>query len=383
MDEGGQKPVDEHQPVLRAGAHRPLPRPRQGGRTARQREKSFDRKKDAVDFATKVENDKRENIYIDPTAGRVSVRQYATDWVALKVASAGTLESYERIMRLHVVPHLGNKSIAQVTAADVEGLYARWRQDGASLNTIESRRVALSGMFSHAVRHKRIANSPVSEAEKLDNPVIPVDEKTLPSTDEISAIAREIGPRLEPAIWLMACCGLRIGESLVVFPEDFFDGNLRLRRQVVRVKNEAGKYAAMYAPLKHRKEGEWRDIPAAAILDPLQERLPILNANGKMTHTGLVRKSWDRAIRRLGLPEYNPHDLRKKWATETLTNGASLHEVARWLGHYSVNLTAALYGHLTQDGRERCRQIIQTSYAPHMPPSAPAPAASRAELVLS
>ncbi|MFI8917392.1 hypothetical protein ACIGW4_38145, partial [Streptomyces sp. NPDC053513] len=27
MDEGGQKPVDEHQPVLRTGAHGPLPRP--------------------------------------------------------------------------------------------------------------------------------------------------------------------------------------------------------------------------------------------------------------------------------------------------------------------------------------------------------------------
>ncbi|MFD4996848.1 tyrosine-type recombinase/integrase [Streptomyces buecherae] len=340
-----------------------------GGRTARQREKSFDRKKDAVDFATKVENDKRESIYIDPTAGRVSVRQYAEDWLALKMASPGTLESYERIMRLHVVPHLGSKSIAQVTAADVEGLYARWRMNGAALNTIESRRIALSGMFSHAVRHKRISNSPVVEAEKLDNPIVPVDEKALPSFDEIAAIAREIGPRLEPSVWLMACCGLRIGESLGVFPEDFFDGNLRLRRQVVRVKNGAGKYAAMYAPLKHRKEGEWRDIPTAAILDRFLERLPVLNADGQMTHTGLVRTSWDRAIGRLGLPEYNPHDLRKKWATETLTNGASLHEVSRWLGHRSINVTAGQYGHLTQDGRERLRQIIQARYAPYVRPS--------------
>ncbi len=27
MDERGQEPVDEHQPVPRAGAHTPLPRP--------------------------------------------------------------------------------------------------------------------------------------------------------------------------------------------------------------------------------------------------------------------------------------------------------------------------------------------------------------------
>ncbi|MEK8142411.1 hypothetical protein NKH18_07570 [Streptomyces sp. M10(2022)] len=47
-----------------------------------------------------------------------------------KAASAGTLESYERIMRLHVVPHLGRKTISQVAAADIESLYARWRQEG-------------------------------------------------------------------------------------------------------------------------------------------------------------------------------------------------------------------------------------------------------------
>lgn len=42
--------------------------------------------------------------------------------------------------------------------------------------------------------------------------------------------ANEIGPRLEPAVWLMACCGLRIGESLGVFPEDIVSGTLRCRR---------------------------------------------------------------------------------------------------------------------------------------------------------
>ncbi|MFJ3280287.1 tyrosine-type recombinase/integrase [Streptomyces halstedii] len=96
-----------------------------GGRTGRQREKSFARKKDAVDFATKMEGDKRENIYVDPDADKVSLRRYADDWLAKKTASAGTLESYERIVRLHVVPHMGSKMISQVTAADIEGLYAR------------------------------------------------------------------------------------------------------------------------------------------------------------------------------------------------------------------------------------------------------------------
>ncbi|MFG2136600.1 site-specific integrase [Streptomyces sp. NPDC048650] len=212
-----------------------------GGRSARQRETSFDRKKDAMGFATKIENDKRENLYVDPDAGKVSVRRYAADWLGLKSMAAGTAESYERIMRLHVLPQLGKKTISQVTAADVEELYAYWRRQGAAANTIDSRRIALSGMFSHAVRHKRIRDNPVKLAEKPDNPIMQVDERALPSYEEVSAVAKEIGPRLEPAVWLMACCGLRIGESLGVFPEDILDGTMRCRRQDVRHQEFVGQ----------------------------------------------------------------------------------------------------------------------------------------------
>ena len=164
-----------------------------------------------MDFATKMENDKRENTYIDPAAGKVSLRRYVDDWLTGSVVSAGTWESYERIMRLHVVPYLGRKTISQVTTADVETLYSRWTRDGAKPNTVESRSIALSALFSHTVRHKRISSNPVKEAEKLENKVIPVDERHLPSLEEIQAIASSMGPRLAPTVWLMTCCGLRIG----------------------------------------------------------------------------------------------------------------------------------------------------------------------------
>lgn len=69
------------------------------------------------------------------------------------------------------------------------------------------RNIALSSLFSHSVRHRRISSNPVKEAEKPDNPVVPVDERSLPSLEEIKAIAQAIGSRLEPAVWLMACAG--------------------------------------------------------------------------------------------------------------------------------------------------------------------------------
>ncbi|MGW0964490.1 tyrosine-type recombinase/integrase, partial [Streptomyces gelaticus] len=76
--------------------------------------------------------------------------------------------------------------------------------------------------------------------------------------------------------------------------------------------------------------------------------LPVHNASGGLPYPDLLHKSWDRSIKRLGLPEYNPHDLRHKWATVTLTSGVSIHEVSRRLGHRSIKVTVDKYGHLTQ-----------------------------------
>ncbi|MEU5834033.1 site-specific integrase [Streptomyces diacarni] len=356
-----------------------------GGRGARQREKSFDRKRDAVDFATRVEHDKRTQVYIDPDAGKVTLRVFVQEWLETISVSDGTWESYERIWRLHVLPQLGRKLLSQVTAADIEKLYNLWRAQGAEPNTIESRRIALSSAFTHAARHKRIATNPAKEALAPEHHIVPVDERALPSLEEVSAIAESIGPRLGPAIWMMASCGLRIGETLGLSSQDFDTGMLRLRRQVVRTNARGGRYAARYAPLKHRKEGEWRDVPLPESAFPLAPYFPILSESETIPYPDLLRKSWNRAIRRLGMRPYTPHDLRHKWATVTLTNGVSIHEVSRWLGHRSIKVTVDRYGHLTQDGRERCRQVVSAVYADHVPSGlrpARTCAAPGAELVL-
>ncbi|MFG2860297.1 tyrosine-type recombinase/integrase [Streptomyces sioyaensis] len=89
------------------------------------------------------------------------------------------------------------------------------------------------------------------------------------------------------------------------------------------------------------------------------------------------------ALKRLGLPDYNPHDLRHKWATVTLSNGVPIHEVSRWMGHSSIKITVDRYGHLTLDGSDRCRQVIEATFGVQMLSGFPAPRELGAELVLA
>jgi integrase len=57
-------------------------------------------------------------------------------------------------------------------------------------------------------------------------------------------------------------------------------------------------------------------------------------------------------LARAGLDDARFHDLRHTAATLALSEGASLFDVSRMLGHGSINTTADLYGHWTQEGRE-------------------------------
>ncbi|MFD5193667.1 tyrosine-type recombinase/integrase [Streptomyces sp. NPDC058357] len=102
------------------------------------------------------------------------------------------------------------------------------------------------------------------------------------------------------------------------------------------------------------------------LLEQFIGRLPVRNANGGLSYLDLLRRSWCRAVKRIDLPEYNPHNLQHKWTTVTLTNGVSIHEVSRRLGHRSIKVTVDKYGHLAQDGRERCRQVVEAAVAPHL-----------------
>ncbi len=51
------------------------------------------------------------------------------------------------------------------------------------------------------------------------------------------------------------------------------------------------------------------------------------------------------------------------------------------MGHRSIKITVDRYGHLTLDGSERCRQVIEATFGVHMLSGFPAPRVPGAELV--
>ena len=64
---------------------------------------------------------------LDLSARRQTVGQYLEGWLSASAkprVKAKTYEGYESIVRVRIVPRLGRKSLARLTALDVQALYA-------------------------------------------------------------------------------------------------------------------------------------------------------------------------------------------------------------------------------------------------------------------
>jgi hypothetical protein len=82
----------------------------------RNRERLFERKPDADRHDAAVRADVARGTYVDDAAGRVRLRAYAEQWLAVQTFDASTREAVEYRFRLHVYPTLGDYELRTLAA---------------------------------------------------------------------------------------------------------------------------------------------------------------------------------------------------------------------------------------------------------------------------
>ncbi|MFC8988232.1 tyrosine-type recombinase/integrase [Streptomyces sp. NPDC057115] len=360
-----------------------------GGRSARQREKSFPTKREAEDFGIKAENDKREGVYIDHQLGRISLRKWAEEWLAQHQVNESTRRNYQGFISNHLEPALGARTIAGLTVSDVKKFQASLAADGLAASTINDRMNILRAMMSAAVKERRIPFSPCDDVPPLKGADVAVDPDEIPTLAEVYAIAAAMSEQYRLTVWLQAGAGLRISEALGLTADCQRDGFLRLRRQISAKANQSD-CVTRFVPLKHRTADEFRDVPIPPFLeqgignhlkrwgtveiDGLEALFaPRERGKGKMPTASTYGYHWGKALKAAGVvkpdgkPKYTPHSLRHFFASTALANGVPIHEVSRWLGHRNIKTTVDTYGHLVPEAWDRCRDVIQKALHPGAP----------------
>jgi hypothetical protein len=136
-----------------------------GGRSSRQREQSFggDRR-EAEDFALKVEHDKRARVFVDPGAGQTLFRDAAGTWLDQHLGADSSIATYRSVLRAHIDPAIGGTPIGTIRREDIKSLIAGMRRKGLSASRIGCAYLVISAVLAEAVRDRNSPNLPAPES---------------------------------------------------------------------------------------------------------------------------------------------------------------------------------------------------------------------------
>ena len=118
----------------------------------KQHSRAFDRKRDAEDFLAEIRRTLRTGTYIDPSAGKLSVREYAEDhWLPAQVhLRPGSVARYGSDLRAHIVPLLGDRPLGALKRTDCKAFVAALAA-GLAPATVHTVYAALRSLMQSAV----------------------------------------------------------------------------------------------------------------------------------------------------------------------------------------------------------------------------------------
>lgn len=297
---------------------------------------------------------------------KMKMKEWIPRWLAEEVkptVKERTYARYAEITRHHLMPHLGDRELADITPGDMQEMIANLSKKGnlrtggglspSSVNAIVT--VAQCALKA-ACRRGYI---PSYTADRVRRP--------RQSEKEIGCFTSEEQKRIEHAVFsdrrpkmfgivLALYTGLRIGELLALEWED--------------IDFEKGELSVSKSCHDAKKNGEFRrvtDTPktltSRRIVPIPRQILPLLREQKKKSRTPWVvggekknaaesplsvrsyQYSFSLLLKRLGIPHRGFHALRHTFATRALECGMDVKTLAEILGHKNPTVTLNRYVH--------------------------------------
>ncbi|MFO0852434.1 MAG: tyrosine-type recombinase/integrase [Gemmataceae bacterium] len=315
---------------------------------------------------------------------RTTVGEYLGRWladVAVLTCRATTLERYEEVIRLHLVPTVGGIRLARLTTPDVTRAWADLHRAGRSAGLVKKCSEVLASCLEHAAREGLIPAAPTRSAVKPQSDPPPIEVFT---DGEVEAVLRAAtGHRLSALIVLAVATGMRQGELFALEWADLTAdrGRVHVRRTLT---DKGGK--AVSGPPKSARGVRTLDLPgfarAALRAAPAWPGVPLVFPNAD--RTGYVQRNnfreevYKPLLARAGVRYRKFHTVRHTHASRLLAAGVDVAEVARRLGD-TVETVTTTYAHwMPSAGRDTAARL-EAIYGATFAPLSPRPAGTGRE----
>jgi integrase len=319
-------------------------------------------RQEVAEKLTKAMADRNSGLVFDSAS--MTLAEYMSRWLRDSVKGSvkpKTFESYEWLVRKHIVPALGRVKVKALSPAHLQGFYHSKLEAGLSPRTVQ---------YLHAVLHRALKQAlrwglvPRNAAEAVDPPKPQKDEiKPLSRGEARRLLDAAHADRLEALYVLTIHCGLRQGELLGLRWEDvdLEAGMLQVRRTLTVTKD--GPAFTPPKTAKSRRSVKLTIRAVEALREHLQHQLAEIEKMGDLcrddglifsTTVGtpinprnLTGRSFKPLLERAGLPQsVRFHDLRHTAATLLMSRGVHPKLVQELLGHATIAITLDTYSHV-------------------------------------
>jgi integrase/plasmid stability protein len=275
-----------------------------------------------------------------PAAG-LTVAGIWADYAA-ECAGRPVAESLEYRGRA-VLPHFGHLRPDQISRDDCLAYAAARRAKGRQDGTIWGELGALRNALSWAAKRGMIVRAP-----QIERPAKPAPRERWLTQAEIGRLlAADCAPHIRLAILLMLTTAARVQAVLDLTWDrvDLERGQINLR-----LPGATTRKGRAVVPINATLRAALQTARAAALSDHVIEW-----AGGPVAS---IRHGFALAVANAGLSDVTPHVLRHTAAVHMAEAGVGMDEIAQYLGHSDVRITASVYARFSPDHLRRAADVL-------------------------
>jgi len=269
---------------------------------------------------------------------------------------------YRSLATNHIIPHLGEVLIQNLTPRLVTWFLNEMRVRGQSPRSQQQARALLSIALKAAEEQELITSNPVRKVRNPQNRQSSISPLSIEEVRRLLSTYK--GTYLSARLHMALICGLRQGEALGLRWAD-----IDLERDVIQIQQQMQKIEGKYqfthlktqrsrrqiaigsqtheAVLEHWKIILEMKVSAKSSWNELDLVFPNFNGSPRSPMTDYDQ--WQDALKLCGIAPRRLHDARHTAATLMYSQSIGIETISRALGHSSSAITSRLYVHSAEE----------------------------------
>ncbi len=288
---------------------------------------TFSSKADAYAHLSSVEADLRRGAWIDPRAGKVTLRVYANEWLKRRPdLAARTRELYRYVLDRHILPSLGEVPLSRLAPSSVRG----WHAELATRHPATAAKAyrLLSSIMRTALMDGLILTTPCKVVRAGTERSA---ERPVATVAEIDALTEAMPEHLRLVVLLGAWCQLRRGEILGLRRKDIDPLRATISIEQTKAFSMDGSsfFKAPTSVASRRSVAMPHHIVKRvaehldAFVDGDPDALVFIGRQGVDLTRDALQGSWERARAAIGRPDLRLHDYADIFVMPTFWRTAS------------------------------------------------------------